>query len=435
MDYCGILALKGEVKKVLILAPRIAIPVWEGQIEKHFPWLCECESFEESWYGAVGGGPRVKFFLAGREETFRRVRVGAKYLRPKQLELERWRPDVIILDESHEYKRPGGVGAQDCWRMVRRLRKFGARRKPYVLLLSGTPNPNGWLDLFAPFRIMDERILGTNVADFKEDHVVYGHGKRKWTIVKYRGTKRLDRLVRAHSTTVHAEEAGLANVQFFEQIPIRLPDRVKQMYLELVEEFMTEWEGGVISAKNSGVRRLRLLQLCGGFTTDGDQVHDAKVKALRDYCAVLREQEESVLVYCRFTAEVEAATETLKSVGLRTFRVDGTVSRRDRRVATDALESRPSEPTAICFQVQAGSRALELVGAAETVYYSPPDGWVDYFQSLKRTQGPNQRRPVRYTHLLARGTVDVSVVQNLQRKEDAHAHLFENPRRYLEGMI
>jgi SNF2 family DNA or RNA helicase len=281
---------------------------------------------------------------------------------------------------------------------------------------------------------MDEGIFGTNVADFKEDHVVYGHGRRRWTILKYRGTRRLERLVRAHSTSVNAEEAGLANRQFFERIPVNLPDRVKVMYLDLVEEFMAEWEGGVISAKNAGVRRLRLLQLCGGFTTEGAQIHDEKVRALRDYTKVLFEQGESVVVYSRFTAEVEAAYEQLRAVGYRAFRVDGLVGRRDRRVATDALETRPRTPTAISFQVQAGSRALELVGAAETVYFSPPDGWVDYYQSLKRIQGPNQKRPVRYTHLLARGTVDVSVVRNLQRKEDAHAHLFENPRRYLTGL-
>jgi hypothetical protein len=438
LDYCGILALKGEIRRVLILAPRIAIQIWEGQLEKHFPYPAFCENYDEEWNVVdkiyAGDPPEVKFFLAGREETFRRMKVGYKYVRPKQRVLEKWNPDVVIVDESHEYKRPGGVGAQDAWRMVRRLRKRSANGKPYVLLLSGTPNPNGWRDLFAPFRIMDDSIFGTDIASFEDRHVVYGHGKRKWTVQKYRNTRSLERKLRAHSTTVNAEEAGLANVQFFESISVKLPDRVKMMYLELVEEFMTEWEGGLISAKNSGVRRIRLLQLCGGFTTAGDQIHSAKVEALRDYTTILYEQGESVVVYSRFTPEVQAATEVLAKVGFRTFRVDGSIKRGARRIATESLETRASEPTAISFQHQAGSRALELVGAAETVYYSPPDGWVDYFQTLKRTQGPNQRRPVRYTHLLARGTVDISVVRNLQNKEDAHAHLFRNPRRYLTGI-
>jgi hypothetical protein len=141
-----------------------------------------------------------------------------------------------------------------------------------------------------------------------------------------------------------------------------------------------------------------------------------------------------VVVYARFTPEVEASFEVLKKVGFRAFRVDGTVKRSSRRIAIASLETRPSTPTAIAFQHQAGSRAIELVGAAETVYYSPPDGWVDYFQTLKRTQGPNQHRPVRYTHLVVPGTVDVSVIRGLQRKEDGHAELMKNPRRYLTGL-
>jgi len=440
LDYVGILSLKGEVRKVLILAPKIAIPVWERQIRLHFPYNYEAETFTEQW-GENGNDslPTVQFWLAGREETFRRVRGSKKsgkifYQRSKQDIVEAWDPDVIVVDESHEYKRPGGVGAQDLWHLVRRLRKKRGDGRPYVLLLSGTPNPKGWRDLFAQFRIMDDGIFGTSADSFDQEYVIYGRGKRRWTIIAYRKEKKLDKLVRRHSIAASADEVGLANEQFFERLPVTLPPSVVKMYHQLVEEFMVEWEGGVISAKNSGVRRLRLLQLCGGFTTQGEQIHSAKVDALKSYLQLLYLQGESVVVYSRFTAEVEAAHRTIQEVGFVSHRVDGSTSARDRRLAIDSLATRPSLPTAIAFQHQAGSRAIELVGAAETVYYSPPDGWVDYWQTLKRTQGPNQHRPVRYTHLVVPGTVDISVIKSLQRKEDWHADLMRNPRRYLTGL-
>jgi hypothetical protein len=439
LDYVGILALKGEVKRVLILGPRITIPVWEDQIDQHYPYRAHLETFDEEWWTKptkfiTKSNPRVDFFLAGREETFRRTKVKGKYKRPKQVILQTWDPDVIIVDESHEYKRPGGVGAQDLWRMVRRLRKRRANGQPYVILLSGTPNPRGWADLFAQFRIMDESIFGTDFASFEDEHVIYGRGKLQWKILSYRREKTIEKKVRQHSISVNAEAAGLANVQFFDKIHVSLPPRVVKMYLELVEEFMTEWEKGVISAANAGVRRIRLLQLCGGFVTGGEQIHSAKVEALRAYTSLLYEQGESVVVYSRFTPEVVAATEVLEKVGYRAFRVDGSTPRKDRTVAIEALRRRPRTPTAIAFQHQAGSRAIELVGAAETVYYSAPDGWVDYFQTVKRTQGPNQLRPVRYTHLVVPGTVDVSTIRSLQAKEDWHADLMQNPRRYLTGL-
>ena len=438
LDYVGLLALAGHVKKVAIIAPRIAIPIWEQQIDQHFPYAYRAESFDEEWKDSnlpyVASKKSVKFFLAGREETFRRTRTKKGYQRPKQDILEAWRPDVIILDESHEYKRPGGVGAQDCWRLVRRLRSKSSEGKPWVVLLSGTPNPKGWVDLFAQFRIMDDTIFGTSFDTFKNKYVVYGQGKRRWKIIQYNHVKRLERKVRDHSVSVNAEAAGLANVQSFQTLPAKLPPRVVKMYLEMVEEFITEWEKGVLSATNAGVRRIRLLQITGGFTTEGEKIHDAKLEVLRAYGKLLLEQEESVVVYCRFTAEVEAATEAIASLGYRTHRVDGSTSREDRTRAIHALRSPPKTPTAIVFQHQAGSRAIELVGAAETVYYSAPDGWVDYFQTMKRTQGPNQPRPVRYSHIVVPGTVDIATIRGLQEKEDWHAELMQNPRRYLTGL-
>lgn len=436
LDVAGIWAMKRRKLRVLILGPRIALQVWEGQIDQHYPHRWRCESFDEVW--ASDDNPFrtrffTEFFLAGREETF--VRRGGK-VGPKAKEVEAWDPDLIIVDESHEYKRPGGRGASDLWRMVRRLRKRRASSGlPYVLLLSGTPNPKGWRDLFAQFRIMDEAIFGTNAAEFDNRHVVRGVGPRRWTIIKYNREKELIRKIREHSYSVSADEAGMANETFFESLKVQLPERVVKMYLELAEEFLVQWEGGVISAKNAGVKRLRLLQLTGGYTTDGSEIHRAKVEALKAYLALLLEQGESVVVYARFTPEVGACTRVAENVGYRTFRVDGSTKTQDRSRAIATLAKTPSIPTALVFQYQAGSRAIELVGAAETVFYGVPDGWVDYWQCLKRTQGPNQQRPVRYTHLVCPGTVDVAAFQGLRRKEDFHQTMMRNPRRYLTGMI
>jgi len=45
--------------------------------------------------------------------------------------------------------------------------------------------------------------------------------------------------------------------------------------------------------------------------------------------------------------------------------------------------------------------------------------------------GPNQKRPVRYTHILARNTLDAAVMNSLAQKEDWHRTLLKDPRRFL----
>jgi len=436
LDYVGILSLKSERPlRVAIISPRIAVEVWAGQIEKHYPGSCTVETFDEKWaHKQRDDRCPARFWLASREEMFRRVR-GAKLLPAQKVKIvEEWGPDIIVVDESHEYKRPGARGAQDLWRMVRRLRRRNGGSSPSVVLLTGTPQGKGYRDLFAQFRILDESIFGTSAAEFDERYVTYGVGRRRWTILRYSHEAELKRIIRQHSYTVTAEQAGLAGEQFYERISVRLPDAAKRTYLQLAEEFIAEVEGGVITAANAGVKRLRLLQVVGGFTTDGIELHRAKLEALDSYARLLLEQRESVVVYSRFTPEVEAATETLRRAGFRTFRVDGTVRAADRRRAIASLAEIPEVPTAVSFQYQAGSRSIELVGAAEVVYYSAPDGWVDFRQTAARVTGPNQHRPVRYTFLTVPGSVDVGVIQGLQRKESWHDSLFRDPRAYLLGL-
>jgi len=316
-----------------------------------------------------------------------------------------------------------------------RTHKNGDKPQPWVVLLSGTPNPKGWRPLFAQFRLMDDSLWGTSVAAFDENHVVYGHGKRRWTILRYRNEPRLERILRENSISISADEAGLANKVFYQKLTYTLPATAARMYLDMVDEFVAEWEEGVLTAKNAGVKRLRLLQILSGYTTDGHRLHEAGQDRLRAYAELLHAQGESVVVYSRFRAETDANARALEKLGFRTFRVDGRTTPSDRLLATKALATRPGVPTAIAAQVQALSQSVELVGAAEVVYMGVPDGWMQYFQTSRRVMGPNQKRPVRITFITCPGSVHQLQMHSLRRKEDWHSSLMRNPRRYLVDMI
>jgi Helicase conserved C-terminal domain len=440
IDWVGILALKGEVQRVVVFAPSIALDVWRQQLRKHAPYSYRVEDFDYEYPLVVRNGNcrEVQIFLAGREETFRAIRPSVNLKRPKQELIEKWRPDAVVIDESHEYKRPGGRAAQDAWRLVRRLRKSngypsGARSRPYVLLLSGTANPKGWRDLFAQFRIMDDTVLGTAASDFDEDFVIRGVGRQRWRILRYQNLSTLERKVRANSITCTARQAGLEGKLFWQVLPVTLPKKVRDQYDELAEEYIVQTDAGVLDAANQGVLRLRLLQLTSGFVTGGGQIHDAKTVALRAYATDLVDQDEDMVCYCRFTAEVDAARDVLERTGYRTQVLDGRTKRRDRTHVIRAFQSGRGGPRALVVQHQAGSLAIELTRAAEAVFLTLPDDWVAFWQCLNRLRGPNQRRPVRISAIIARGTVDRRVLYGLMRKEDWHGDLMRDPHRFLRA--
>jgi SNF2 family DNA or RNA helicase len=434
LDYVGMLALKGEVKRVLVLAPRIAIGVWETELERHAPYSYHAETFTEEW---THFEPDVFFFLAGREETFRRSRdpSGSLMPSPRQKVLEEWSPDAIIIDESHEYKRPGGRGAQDCWRLIRRLRQRRKDGRPYVVLLTGTPSAKGWRDLFAQFRLMDETILGTSASTFDEEYCVYGQGPRKYTVIRYRNLERLREKIHSRSISCSAEQANLAGEISFNVIPYTLPPTIRRQYDELAENFVADFDGALVTAANTGVKRLRLLQITAGFLTTPHRkkIHNAEIATAQAWLSLLFDQGESVVVYGRFTDEVESLGRAASGCGFDAVVIDGRTKSRDRDNAIRAFQSKASTPRALVFQYQAGSRAIELTAAAEVLFGSLPDGWVDFWQCLNRVRGPNQHRPVRISALCGAGTVDRSVLYGLRTKEDIHGLLMKNPKRFLRG--
>src|SRR5262249_16192811 len=74
--------------------------------------------------------------------------------------------DLVILDESHRVKAPGGKASMFC----ASLRKSAAAR----LCLTGTPMPLSPLDLYAQYRFLDPGIFGTSFAAFRNRYAVMG---------------------------------------------------------------------------------------------------------------------------------------------------------------------------------------------------------------------------------------------------------------------
>ncbi len=431
LDAIGILALKGEVSRVAVITTIDGIAVWQDEIEQHFPFTAIVKPVGEPVVKFGNSPPTVKFYLLNYDQYRKRSRSSRRWEYPVAKSLELWQPDYKIFDESHRIKRAGGVTAQIAWRTVKRMRKVMTGGRPWVLLLTGTPNPKGWQDLFAQFRVMDDTIYGTNKADFEEDYCEYGIGSRRYTIIKYHNLGRLKKKMRAHSFAISEEKAFPdMPAQLWQNVPVVLPIPARRIYNDMAEELVAViGDGQVVEAANAGARRTRLLQITGGFTTDGTQIHGAKLKVFESLAGGYEELESRFVVYARFIPEVEGISRTLRGLKIPHHTITGAVGRADRRRARKDLLG--GSVQALVFQVATGSEAIDLASANEVLFYSLPDGWKDYWQATRRVRGPRQTRPTRYRHIVARGTLDRSVLATLQKKGDMHAELMRSPRAFL----
>lgn len=436
LDTVGILALQGKVKKVAIVTTIDGIEVWKDEVAKHYPLPAAVATFGGGVVERVNrgvAGPFVKFYIVNYDQYRKRSRSHKKYEYPVGKGIEAWHPDLLIFDESHRLKRAGGVTAQFAYRSVQRMRQRSATDHPLVHLLTGTPNPKGWQDIFAQYRVMDSDIFGTNKSDYEERYCEYGQGRRKYTIVKYKRLKELKRKINDHAIVIPEDKAEGLPRRLWQNVPVVLPPRAKQLYMDLAEDLIAEWKGGVLQASNPGVRRLRLLQITGGFTSEGQQIHRAKLDALGELVLDLMEAEKQVVVYARFIPEVEAISALLDKLRVQHRAIRGAVHRRDRAQARREFDA--GRLRALVFQVATGSEAITLTSANETVFYSLPDGWKDYYQATKRTHRIGQKASrVRYRHIVARGTLDYSVLRTLRAKGDIHRELMGNAERFLLGL-
>lgn len=460
LDAVAIQALRGRVKRVVVFCPLSAVDVWVlEQIPEHFglnynSFIAGTDPGEDERKVRDRGDPVVSFFIMNYDKLRQRERGRNLDWEYSWLEMvEEWNPDLVVLDESHRVKRAGAVTSQAIWRMVRRLRaaRMGlkvseyddreddATGQPFVYLMTGTPQGKGYIDLFAQYRVMDDRIFGTSKQEFEDGYCEYGYGKQRWTIIRYRDKHILLPKIKQNSFIVSKAKALDLPEQMWTKIPVRLPDKAKEAYREMAEEMVAELEDGtLIEAKNVGVRRMRLQQITGGFTTEGKQIHSATMEVAKDVLVDLHAAEKHLVAYARFLPEVRHLAVEADRVGYNTFVVSGATSAKDRRAAIETLQgtatSKRAPPVAIIFQVDTGSLAITLTAASEVLFYSLPDGWITYWQCLARVHRQGQKMPVTYRHLYCPGTVNVKHMSTLREKADFHAELMRSPREVLFGL-
>jgi len=320
--------------------------------------------------------------------------------------------DVMILDECHRAKSPGGKLSIFLHKMV--APRVGAR-----LGLSGTPLPHSIMDGYAQGRFLDARIFGTSYNRMKQNYAVMG-GFEARQIVAYKNVPEFeDRFAQLCIRITKAEALDLPDE--IDQIRLTgLEDGARKLYEDLETDLVAEIEGGHISASNALVKLLRLQQITSGSATteDGDlhTVSTAKEELLTE---VLEDLAEPAVVFCRFTQDLRRVESVCGQLGL----AYGEVSGQRKDLTHDSRM--PEDVDVLGAQIQAGGVGIDLTRAAIAIYYSMGFNLGDYLQSRSRLHRPGQDRHVTFLHLLCEGTIDEKVLQVLKVREQVVNKILE----------
>jgi SNF2 family DNA or RNA helicase len=328
--------------------------------------------------------------------------------------------DVLIADEVHRIKGPGGQASRYMHRLGRRaIRRIG---------LSGTPLAHSPMDAYAIYRFLDDRVFGTNFTNFRARYAVMGGYQIKNPItgkkqpVEVVGYQNMDEFrAKLNTIRIHASR-DLLNLPPAVHIerPFALPPNARTMYRELEEDFYSAVDRHEITVGNALGKLLRLQQITSGFAPmhsmddpDGAAVlrtlHDGKRRLLADIIEDL-EPEEPLVVFCRFVPDLDAVAATCTETKATCCELSGR--------AKQLGEWQANEARVLAVQIGAGAEGIDLTRAAHAVFYSIGFSLYQYEQALARTHRPGQERTCFYHHLIAESTVDRKVYKALKARED-----------------
>ena len=397
------------IRKALIIAPKkVAEATWEAEAKKwdHLRLL----RFSRVMGTAV---QRVKA-LCTPADVYVMSRDNVDWL--VGYYRQDWPFDMVVLDESSSFKNPQS-------KRFKALKKIRSRISRLVEL-TGTPAPNGMMDLWAQVYLLDggER-LGKTIGGFRERYFL--PDKRNRTTIfswkaKEEAEARIRGLIGDICISMKAEDYLSLPDCIEHDIPVKLDGPAAKAYRKLEAEMLLPVDGGEITAGSAAVLTGKLLQLCNGAVYDAEnrvaEIHRCKLDAFLETAEQLHG--EPALVFYAFQHDMDRLLAVLSGSGLRVRAYAGPDDADAwNRGELDILLAHPAS-CAYGLNLQAGGRQIIWFGLTWSLE--------QYQQANKRLHRQGQEKPVIVHRLVVQGGVDEDVIWALGHKGDTQAALLES---------
>ncbi len=416
---------RGEIRKALVIAPlRVARDTWPEEIRK---W----DHLRDLTYSVAIGSPdeRRKALAVSPQITLIN-RENVPWL-VKELG-GRFDYDMVVIDELSSFKN---------WQAQRFRALMKVRPKvKRIVGLTGTPSPNGYMDLFAEYRILDmgER-LGRFIGGYREQYFVpdrWGYGQ----VFSWKLRPGADEAIWRRISDITVSMKSVDHLKMPEcvmnKVSVHMDEKEKAQYETLKEELFLRVlasnkriasEGGLggdrkapqiltIDAKNASVLCGKLAQLSNGVVyTDNGQVahiHDRKLDALEDL--IESAGGNPLLVAYWFQHDLWRMKERFP--GLRVLRSSEDI--RDWNAGKIPLAAIHPASASHGLNLQAGGSTLVWFGLTWSLEL--------YQQTNARLWRQGQKaETVVIHHLVTEGTIDERILQALKGKDQSQDRLIE----------
>lgn len=401
------LLMTGDVDKVLVIAPlNVARTVWAEECEK---W----DHLKHIRCSKVLGDHKERLMALDREADLYIInRENVAWLVEECIDRRTWPFDTVVIDELSSFK---SRATQRFKALVKTRQKV--RR---IIGLTGTPAPNGLLDLWPQVYLMDQgERLGRFISRYREQYFrPASYNPRNGVVYKYEllpgADQKIYNRIRDITVSMKAEDYVTLPDRIDRVVPVRLTDKEMTAYRQFARDLVLELPEDEITAASAAVLCNKLLQYTSGEIYNADRevvtVHSAKLDRLTE---IIDTATGPVLVFYAFRHE---ADRILKAVP-EAVKLEG-------KVQVDQWNA-GKIPVLLAHPDSAGHGLNLQAGGHTIIWYSLTWSLEKYQQACARLHRRGQQEAVIIHHLVAAGTVDERCMSVLQGKAETQNALLE----------
>jgi SNF2 family DNA or RNA helicase len=391
-----------EVYRVLVIAPlRVAQDTWTREAAKwdHLKGLRISR--------VLGSADQRRKALRQRADVYVINRENVVWLCE---ELEVWPFDMVVIDELSSFKNP----------KAKRFRALRAKLKAAdgvrVVGLTGTPSPNGLIDLWAEIYLLDRgERLGKTLTGYRMTYFYPGahNGNVVYEWLPKKGAdKIIARKLSDLCLSMKAED--------YIQLPERMENRVivtldpdeKKAYAAIERDAVLRLNDGQVTALSAAAVMNKLLQMANGQVYDDDgkalRIHEKKLDALEEIIEVTG---KPVLCFYHYRHDLDAIMGRFPDAR----QLEGPADIDDWNAGKIRL--------LVAYPASSGFGINLQEGGSTIVWYGLTWSLEEYQQANARIYRQGQKDRVIVHHIIAAGTVDEQVMEALQKKDTSQAAL------------
>lgn len=312
--------------------------------------------------------------------------------------------DMLVIDELSSFKSPKAVRFK-ALKMVR-------PKINRVVGLTGTPAPNGFIDLWSQLYLLDmgER-LGKTVTGYREKYFTPGRTNGQ-IVFDYKlradSEKTISSRISDICISMKAEDYLDLPRRMDRVVTVRLSPETRKKYENFEREQILAIEGEEVSAVNAAALSGKLLQFANGavYGTEKNyhEIHMAKIEALKELIEAANGQ--PVLVFYSFRSDCDRITKHLADYKPQML-----------KTAADIRKWNNGEiPLLLAHPASAGHGLNLQEGGNTIVWFGLTWSLELYQQANARLHRQGQIKPVMVYHLVAEKTMDGDVMESLAKK-------------------